>query len=333
MNVLTITSSNLHTLEVLKGAEPGSVHLKCEEASDDMLTIIMKSLQDSGRAIGMLDIGYWSSDHPYRYDMVNFDFVSGCPNMEELNLKCCEAGASLLKHPRLKKLRLDECWWCTEDLVEIGTDSTSALEELMLYDTNWSNMDKSNIGKLSIGTRSSLMSFKYSLDEDSVEAYPEDIEINGCPFLESIRIDIDADWRLTLKGDLPKLVKHSFGSGRYSNHQLDFAQVGDKSAAELISIRNGEGLFKGMIYVFLGDNKHFQVNKVRHVIRVYGGIIKDNIDAQVTHAVLLGEASDEWDSEDLVEENLLKLRDLLDDGSDIELVMDNEAVEHFEDWY
>ncbi|MDJ1505302.1 hypothetical protein [Xanthocytophaga agilis] len=332
MDTLIIRSSSPNIWEQVQTAPRGSLYLQCEDASHDLLSAIVTCLTDFGASVQKLELSLYFPQDPVYHDMVNFDFVTSCPNLEELSLRYCEVGVSLLQHPKLK-LELDNCWWRTDDLVGIGVSSISVLEEMTIYDTNWCNRDEISIAKLTIGAKSSLKTLNYSLDEDSVENYPDDIEINGCPLLENIRIDIDATWRVTLKGNLPKLVKHSFGSGRFGNHELDFSQIGDGSASDLIRIRNGEGPLKGMFYVFLGENGRFQLDKAKHIVQVYGGSWKDTINEQVTHAVLLGEASDEWDSEDLVNENLLKLRDLLDEGNDIELIMDNEAVEHFEDWY
>ncbi|MDJ1471076.1 hypothetical protein QNI19_08350 [Cytophagaceae bacterium DM2B3-1] len=333
MDTLTIRSSSPNIWEQVKTAPPGSLYLQCEDASHDLLSAIVTCLTDFGASVQKLDLSLYFPQDPVYHDMVFFDFVASCPNLEQLTLKYCEVGASLLLHPKLKSLHLENCRLRTDDLVEIGVASTSVLEEMALYDTNWCNNDEKNVKKLTIGSRSSLKTLNYSLDEDSVETYPDDIEINGCPLLENIRIDIDATWRVTLKGNLPKLVTHRFSSGRFGNHELDFSQIGDGSASDLIRIRDGEGSLKGTVYVFLGENGHFQLDKAKHIVQVYGGSWKDSIDEQVTHAVLLGQASDEWDSEDLMDEDLLKLRDVLDEGNDIELIMENEAVEHFEDWY
>jgi len=333
MITINLNSSNLHELDILKTAEPQSIVIECIKTTHDTIDHLINLLKNFGAAIHSLKMELLFPSTPYNHDLTDFDFVTACPNLEELYLVRCNVNSTILKHQKIKKLTLKELWLHTDSVVNIGVEENSALESFQLHDCNWCDAEKNSITKLSIGAKSALKRFEYSLDEDYVECNVELIEINDVPFLEDVYVNVHLYWTLAFAGIIPKLRKISTHSGRYAAYNLDFTKVKDGSSAYLTNLRNGNGAYAGEVYVFMGESNYFDQDKMKSLIQVLGGKIQHVIDENVTHVCLLGDLSDEWLSEELVSEELIALKALTDAGQEIEVIDQDYVTEYFEDWY
>ena len=237
MEKLKITPENLYELEKLNKAVPASIQLQCTKASHDNLDQVFLTLQNSGDAIIELECSLLFPSKPFEYNLLDFDFAKYCPYLETLKLGRFHLSESVLNHPKLKLLALDESWLFTSDPCNLGIEKESFLEEIVLNDTNWSNEKRGNV-KLVIGSKSHLRRFDYSLDEDYVSNCTDFIEIKDAPFLEEIYGNICINWKMVLCGSLPKLQRIYGSGGQYGQTSFDLSQVNDQSSVYIRKIRD-----------------------------------------------------------------------------------------------
>jgi len=333
MITISLNASNFHELDILKTAEPQSIAFECINTTHDTIDHVINLFKNFGSTIQTLKMELFFPSNPYNHDLTEFDFVTYCPNLEELYLKRCNVNATVLKHPKIKKLTLKELWLTTDSVVNIGVNENSVLEFITFTDCNWCDKGKNSISKLAIGAKSVLKHFSYSLDEDYVECNAENIEIIDAPLLEDVYINVHMYWKLAFVGIIPKLKKIVTHSGRYAGYKLNFTKVIDGSSAYLTNLRNGKGPYAGKVYVFMGQWNHFDQAKMKSLIQVLGGKIQNEIDETVTHVCLLGDLSAEWLSEALITDGLIAIKSLIDDGKDIEVIDQEYISAYFEDWY
>jgi hypothetical protein len=330
---LSLNSSNFQELDIIKTAEPQSVKIECVNTTHETIDHIISLLKDYGAAVYDLKLELVFPSDPYNHDLTGFDFVTTCPNLENLHLKRCDVNESVIQHPKLKKLILKELWLNTNSDVRIGVEENSILDFFELWDCNWCDQGRNSISELTIGSKSALKHFEYSLDEDYAECLAEYITINSCSELEDIYISLHLNWSISFTGIIPKLKKIVTHSGRYGAYNLDFSEVKDGSSSYLTDLRDGKGPYAGEVYVFMGEYAHFDQNKVKSIIKVLGGKVQNVIDDSVTHVCLFGDLSQEWMSEDLSSEALLSIKSMIDGGKEIEVIDEDYASEYFGDWY
>lgn len=330
---IEINESNIQDLDQIKTAEEKSVSLSALKVTQETIDLIINVLKDFGTAIHELNLELIFPSKPYNHDLTGFDFVKYCPNIEVLKLKRCDINESVFHHSYIKQLKLEELWLKTNSIVNIGVTEDSALEILEVHDSNWSNIEKNSIKNLIIGPKSALKKLSYSLDEDYAECAAKTITINSCPVLEEIYANIHINWGLKFIGKIPSLKRLACHSGRYGSYSLDFEGVEDGSSAYLLDLRDGKGPFEGEVYVFLGSDGYFDIDKISETIKVLGGKVQKTIDDTTTHVCLLGDFSNEWISEELATKELIELKEIIDNGKDIEVIDDEYINDFFYDWY
>lgn len=237
MKELKISSEDMRALDALKEASPASILLLCANTSHEALDHIFNALKDHGQAVAKLEVSLVFPSTPFEYKLQDFDFAQYCPNLVELQLGRCEVGESVLTHPKLQLLVLNEGWLYTQDPFELGVKEESFLKELVLNDTNWGNEERKSI-QLIIGSKSHLKRFSYSLDEDYASACTHAIEIKDAPHLEELYGNICATWEVIYKGSLPSLKRVYGTGGQYGRAKFDFSQIADDSSAYAIKIRD-----------------------------------------------------------------------------------------------
>jgi hypothetical protein len=330
---LIINESNLQDLEQIKFAEPKSVSLSGVNITHETIDFIINILKDYGAAISELNLELLFPSKPYHHDLTDFDFVKCCPNLEMLKLKRCDINESVFHHSYIKQLKLEELWLNTSSDVNIGVTEASAIEILEVHDSNWCNNERNSIKNLTIGPKSALKKLSYSLDEDYAECAAQTIKIDSCPALEEIYSSIHINWGLKFIGIIPSLKRLACHSGRYGCYSLDFEGVKDGSSAYLKDLRDGKGPYEGETYVFLGSDGYFDIDKISETIKVLGGKVQKTIDDTTTHVWLLGDFSNEWISEELSKKELIELKEIIDNGKDIEVIDDENIHDFFYDWY
>ncbi|MCB1176993.1 MAG: hypothetical protein KDK36_05380 [Leptospiraceae bacterium] len=330
---LNIQEDNLNDLEVLKSAEPGTVQLSSIDISHEIIDSIIEVIKVNGLSLDSLTIKLKFPLKPYHYNLKDFDFAEYCPNLIKLDLKRCDINASILNHPNLIEIKLEELWLTSESSVRIGVDQKSILKNFQFYDSNWCDEDRNSIEELIIGPESSLQSFEYSIDEDYMECVAEVIEINSCKDLEKLYLRIDSSWDLEIKGVIPNLKKLTATSGRFGHHTINISDVEDGSSEYLIRLRDGNGPYKNEKHIFLGESKYFNTKKAKELIELLGGKIYDTLNESTTHVNLLGQLSEEWLSEKLSSKDLLELKNLIDNGQDIEVFEEEYISDYLDGWY
>jgi hypothetical protein len=330
---LIINESNLQDLEQIKTAEAKSVSLSGVKITHETIDLIVNVLKDYGTTICELNLELLFPSKPYHHDLTGFDFVKCCPNLEVLKLKRCDINESVFHHNHLKQIKLEELWLNTGSVVNIGVAEDSAIEILEVHDSNWCNNERNSIKNLIIGPKSALKKLSYSLDEDYAECAAQTITINSSPVLEEIYASIHINWGLKFIGNIPSLKGIACHSGRYGSYSLDFEGVENGSSTYLQDLRDGKGPYAGETYVFLGSDGHFDIEKITETIKVLGGKVQETIDEHTTHVCLLDDFSNEWISEELTKKELIDLKEIIDNATDIEVIDDENIHDFFYDWY
>lgn len=237
MKEIKISSDNINQLEDLKEASPASIRLKCLKASHETLDQVFNLLKDQGEALAELELSLIFPSDPFVHNLQDFDFAQYCPNLTSLILGRCKVGESVLNHPKIKLLVLDESWIYTQNPFELGVKEDAYLKELVLNDTNWSN-EKGNNVTLIIGPKSCLKRFDYSLDEDYVSACTDRIEVKDAPHLQELYGNICASWKVIFSGSLPSVKKLYGTGGQYGRVSFDFSEVSDDSSKYIVNLRD-----------------------------------------------------------------------------------------------
>lgn len=241
MERLTVRSSEVEKLDRLVGAPPASVYLIATDYDHYALKTLASALTQHGAALAALEISLAFPQRPFTHDLRGFDFVAACPHLTTLSVGRCGVNASVLLHPALEEVRLDDGWLYTPDPLRLGYPDSPAsrVTRLHLNGVNWGNRDEDLLGRLAFGPRSPLHTFSYYLDEDDVELYPEEMLFEGCPHLAELTVHICGGWLLKLKGDLPALKDVDASSRPYGDHHLSFHEIGDHSSDYALHLRKG----------------------------------------------------------------------------------------------
>jgi len=288
MEKLFVRSSALEKLEHLAGRPPASIHLVAKEYDHPGMGALAAALREHGAALGALELSLAFPHRPFTHDLREFDFAAACPYLETLSVGRCRLNQTVLLHPALQKVTLEDCWLYTPDPFRLGYPSSpfSQVAVLNLGEVNWGNLDEDCLSTLAFGPGTALRSFCYYGDEDNIEIYPETITFDGCPGLTEAAIHLYGDWALKLKGDLPHLDAFSASSQRYGNHRLYFDKIGDGSSAYALRLRDGQGPFAGQQFLFVGEFRYLNLNKARHIITRLGGAVVETASPALTYAVL-----------------------------------------------
>ncbi len=258
MEKLVVRSSALEKLERLSGRPSASIHLVAKKHDHFGLEALAAALRELGAALGALDMSLAFPQHPFSHDLRDLDFAAACPHLETLSLGRCRLNASVLLHPTLKKVTLENCWLYTSDPLRLGYPDSPCpqVTTLHLSGVNWGNPDEGYLGQLAFGPGAALKEFIYYGDEDDIELYPEIVVFDGCSDLSDVVVHVCGGWWLKLQGDLPRLDTFAASSGRYGPHRLSLDGIGDGSSAFALSLRDGQGPFTGQQFLFAGQFRH-----------------------------------------------------------------------------
>lgn len=335
MEKLDVRSSEPDKLERLTDQPPGSIHLVAQEYDHSGLEALAAALREHGTALGALEMSLAFPQHPFTHDLRDLDFAAACPHLETLSVGRCRLNASVLLHPTLQKVTLEDCWLYTPDPLRLGWPDSPAsrVTTLHLSEVNWGNPDEDYLSRLAFGPGACLQEFVYYGDEDNMEIYPEIIVFDGCPDLTDVVIHVCGGWLLKLQGDLPKLNTLAASSKRYGTHRLDFDGIGEGSSAYTLRLRDGQGPLAGQQFLFLGEFRHLDLNKARHVITRLGGVVVETVSPALTYAVL-GEKEYAAYEADTPSPQVAEIAALAEQGAAVEIVDDDELRgEIIDGWY
>jgi hypothetical protein len=288
MKKLGVRSSELEKLSRLVSQPPASVQLIAQDYDHAALDALASTLPEHGPALGALELSLGFPHHPYNHDLYAYDFAAACPNLETLTVGRCLVNETVLLHPTLRQVTLKHCWLYTPDPLRLGYPDSPASQvaALNLEEVNWGNPDKNHLSQLAFGPGTALHEFAYYGDEDDMEIYPEAITFEGCPHLAKVVIHVCGGWTAKFKGDLPSLSTVGISSQRYGDHRLYFDEIGDGSSAYALRLRDGQGPLAGQQFLFVGQFRHLNLKKARHVITQWGGAVVETASPALTYAVL-----------------------------------------------
>ncbi len=288
MEKIVVRNHALETLAQLAGKAPGSVQLSAREFDHPGLDALAATLRAHGAAVGALEAGLAFPHDPFTHDWRGFDFAAVCPHLTTLYLGRCRVNESVLRHPTLQAVTLEESWLFTADPLRLGYPDSPASQvaNLRLLEVNWGNPDAECLSAAAFGPASPLRSFVYYGDEDNMEIYPEAFTFEGCPQLVEVGIHVCGGWMAEFNGDLPQLTDLGLSSARYGAHRMYFDAVGDGSSAYLRQLRDGRGPYAGEQFLFVGQFPHFNVEKARHILTRLGGNVLESPTPALTQLVL-----------------------------------------------
>ncbi len=288
MEKLVVRSSALEKLEHLAAKPPASVQLIAREYDHPGLGALAAALREHGAALSALELSLAFPHRPFTHDLREFDFAAACPHLETLSVGRCRLNETVLLHPALQKVTLEDCWLYTPDPFRLGYPEgpASLVAVLHLGEVNWGNLDEDHLSRLAFGPGAALQEFIYYGDEDNIEIYPETIIFDGCPGLTEAAIHVYGEWTVKFKGDLPNLSNVGISSQRFGDHRLYFDEIGDGSSAYARRLRDGQGPFAGQQFLFVGSFRYLNLNKARHIITQLGGAVVETASPALTYAVL-----------------------------------------------
>ena len=335
MKKLVVRSSALGKLEQLAGQPPASIYLVAPKYDHFGLETLTAALREHGAALGALELALAFPQHPYTHDLRGFDFAAACPHLETLSVGRCRLNQTVLLHPALRKVTLENCWLYTPDPFRLGYPDSphSQVTLLHLKEVNWGNPDEDDLERLAFGPGAALQEFVYYGDEDDIEICPETIVFDGCPDLTNVEIHVCGDWLLKLQGNLPGLNDFVASSKRYGTHRLSLDGIGDGSSALALSLRDGQGPFAGQQFLFLGQFPYLDLDKARHVITQLGGVVTGTVSPALTYAVL-GEKEYAAYEAGTPSPQVAEVVALMEQGAAVEIVDDSELRgEIIDGWY
>ncbi|MBN1487420.1 MAG: hypothetical protein JW981_07240 [Anaerolineae bacterium] len=288
MEKIVIPSGEVGKLEQLAGKPQALVQLIAKNYDHPGLESLAAVLTQHGAAVAELDMSLAFPHHPYTHDLRAFDFAEACPNLVSLTVGRCHLNETVLLHPALERVRLDDCWLYTSDPLRLGYPDSPASKvmRLDLQEVNWGNLEEDYLGHLAFGPDSVLQEFIYYGDEDNMEIYPEMITFDGCPHLNDVGIHVCGGWFVEFKGDLPALSDVGISSQRYGDHRFSFDEIGAGSSAYALRLRDRQGSFSGKKFLFAGEFRLLNLEKTHHIITQLGGEVVDTPSSEVAFAVL-----------------------------------------------
>ncbi|MDX9953094.1 MAG: hypothetical protein RBT75_03315 [Anaerolineae bacterium] len=331
MEKIVVRNHGLETLAQLAGKAPGSVQLIAREHDHPGLDALAAALREHGAAVGALEASLAFPHHPFTHDLRDFDFAAACPHLTTLYLGRCRVNATVLCHPTLQAVTLEESWLFTSDPFRLGYPDSPASQvaNLRLLEVNWGNPDEDCLSSVAFGPASPLCSFVYYGDEDNMEIYPETFTFEGCPQLAEVGIHVCGGWMAKFKGDLPQLTDLGLSSARYGDHSMYFNAVGDGSSDYLRQLRDGRGPYAGEQFLFIGEFPHFNTGKARHVLTQLGGDVLDTPAPALTQLVLGAEEYAAYQQGTPTPQ----VAEILAQGPSIEVLSDDDLREMLWGWY
>lgn len=292
MQKIVVAPGDFDKLNSLADNPPGSTQLVAVNYEHYSLKKLAAALNEHGAALTKLQASLAFPQHPYTHDWRDLDFAAACPHLTTLSLGRCRLNETVLCHPTLRDVTLENCRLFTADPLRLGyaDSAVSRVAHLKLLEVNWGNLDEDYLAHLAFGPQSPLETFIYYGDEDDIEVYPETIIFDGCPELIEVGIHVCGAWLAKFRGDLPQLTDLGLSSARYGDHRLSFDEIGDGSSAYAQRFRDGKGPFAEEQYLFVGEFRHLNLDKVRHVITQLGGEVVESPSPALTFAVLNDEA-------------------------------------------
>ena len=242
MQTIVVPGAELDKLSALEDQAPASIKLVAKEYDHPGLEALAGALTKHGAALAELEMSLAFPRHPYTHNLRDFDFATACPNLVALSVGRCQLNETVLLHPALETVKLENCWLYTPDPLRLGYSESpaSSVTELNLIDVNWGNPDEDYLSRLAFGPESPLKSLRYSLDEDASELYPEALIFDGCPNLAEVYLHVSGGWMVKFTGGLPRLSDVGLFSGRYGDHQCYVDGIGKGSSAYALRLREGQ---------------------------------------------------------------------------------------------
>src|SRR3569833_635165 len=102
-----ISPGNISLIDTLTGVEPGAVSLHATDLGKAEYERLTRLLTEQGELLRILKIR--PRDNFYdRCDLQDVDFAAHCPHLKTLDAKRVEFNDSVIAHPLLRELRLEQ---------------------------------------------------------------------------------------------------------------------------------------------------------------------------------------------------------------------------------